>query len=66
MQNKICMALLLKFSLWYTLIKKRIQPLLKTEKLGMITKKLPHISRYKTREYLQETIFDIDKSSEIK
>ncbi|WP_299983033.1 PAS domain-containing protein [Desulfobacula sp.] len=40
--------------------------LLQTEKLGMITKKLSHITRYKTKEYLQETIFDIDNSSEVK
>ena len=37
-----------------------------TEKLGMITKKLTHITRYETKEYLKGTIFDIDKSSEIK
>ncbi|HGY12311.1 MAG TPA: PAS domain S-box protein [Desulfobacterales bacterium] len=37
-----------------------------TEKLGMITKKLTHITRYETKEYLKGTIFDIEKSSETK
>ncbi|MCD4718977.1 MAG: PAS domain S-box protein [Desulfobacula sp.] len=37
-----------------------------TEKLGMITKKLTNITRYETKGYLKGTIFDIDKSSEIK
>lgn len=40
--------------------------LVQTEKLGVITKKLTHITRYKTKEYLKGTIFDIDKPSEIK
>ena len=37
-----------------------------TEKLGLITKKLTHITRYETKKYLQGTIFDIEKSSEFK
>ena len=37
-----------------------------TEKLGLITKKLTHITHYKTKEYLKGTIFDIDKSSGLK
>ncbi|NOX34662.1 MAG: PAS domain S-box protein [Deltaproteobacteria bacterium] len=36
-----------------------------TEKLGIITKKLSNITRYKTKEYIKGTIFDIDRSSEI-
>ena len=34
-----------------------------TEKLGQITKKLAHITRYETKGYIKGTIFDIDKSS---
>jgi signal transduction histidine kinase len=37
-----------------------------TEKIGMITKKLTHITRYETKKYVKGTIFDIDRSSEIK
>lgn len=37
-----------------------------TEKLGTITKKLTHITRYETKEYIKGTIFDIDRSSEMK
>lgn len=37
-----------------------------TEKLGQITKKLTHITRYETKGYMKGTIFDIDKSSGIK
>jgi len=37
-----------------------------TEKLGLITKKLTHITRYETKGYVKGTIFDIDKSSDIK
>ena len=40
--------------------------LAQTEKLGVITKKLTHITRYETKEYIKGTIFDIDKSSGIK
>jgi PAS domain S-box-containing protein len=36
-----------------------------TEKLGQITKKLTHITRYETKGYMKGTIFDIDKSSGI-
>lgn len=36
-----------------------------TERLGEITKKLTHITRYETKEYIKGTIFDIDKSSDI-
>ncbi len=39
--------------------------LAQTEKLGQITKKLAHITRYETKGYIKGTIFDIDKSSEI-
>ncbi len=39
--------------------------LVQTKKLGTITKKMTHITRYETKEYLKGTIFDIDKSSEI-
>lgn len=34
-----------------------------TEKLGEITKKLTHITRYETKDYVRGSIFDIDKSS---
>lgn len=37
-----------------------------TEKLGHITKKLAHITRYETKGYVKGTIFDIDKSSEVR
>jgi len=37
-----------------------------TQKIGLITKKLTHITRYETKGYMKGTIFDIDKSSEIK
>jgi len=37
-----------------------------TEKLGQITKKLAHITRYETKEYVKGTIFDIDKSSGVR
>ena len=37
-----------------------------TEKVGMITKKLTNITRHETKQYLKGTIFDIDKSSDIK
>lgn len=37
-----------------------------TEKLGTITKKLTHITQYKTKEYIKGTIFDIDRSTGIK
>lgn len=36
------------------------------EKLGMITKKLTHITHYETKAYMQGTIFDIDRSSNVK
>ncbi len=36
------------------------------EKLGSITKKLTHITRYETKEYMKGTIFDIDRSSKTK
>ncbi len=36
-----------------------------TERLGIITKKLAHITRYETKEYIKGTIFDINRSSEI-
>ncbi len=35
-----------------------------TERLGHITKKLTHITRYETKEYIKGTIFDIDKSTQ--
>lgn len=35
-----------------------------TERLGRITKKLTHITRYETKEYIKGTIFDIDKSTQ--
>ena len=37
--------------------------LAQTEKLGNITKKLTHITRYETKAYIKGTIFDIDNSS---
>lgn len=37
-----------------------------TDRLGAITKKLTHITRYETKEYIKGTIFDIDKSTDIK
>lgn len=36
-----------------------------TERLGIITKKLTHITRYETKKYIKGTIFDIDKSTQI-
>nr|NJM04609.1 PAS domain S-box protein [Desulfobacula sp.] len=39
--------------------------LLQTEKLGRITKKLAHITRYETKGYAKGAIFDIDRSSKI-
>ncbi len=33
------------------------------DRLGRITKKLTHITRYETKDYVKGTIFDIDKSS---
>ncbi|MCP3871794.1 MAG: PAS domain S-box protein [Desulfobacteraceae bacterium] len=36
------------------------------EKLGSITKKLTHITRYETKEYIKGTIFDINRSSKTK
>lgn len=40
--------------------------LAQTEKIGLITKKLTHITRYETKGYMKGTIFDIDKSSKLK
>ncbi len=40
--------------------------ILQAEKLGLITKKLTHITHYETKAYVQGTIFDIDRSSDIK
>ena len=34
-----------------------------TDRLGKITQKLTHITRYETKEYIKGTIFDIDKST---
>lgn len=36
------------------------------EKIGTITKKLTHITHYETKAYMQGTIFDIDRSSDVK
>ncbi len=36
-----------------------------TNKLGAITKRLTRITRYKTKRYIKNNIFDIDKSTEI-
>jgi hypothetical protein len=33
------------------------------ERMGKITRKLMNITRYKTRDYLQGKIIDLDKSS---